>query len=64
MNGVIFCEYFARTPENPLLLCYCGLGTAIKVSAILFNERQEGLALAMPGIQQCFRSFPKMKNNP
>ena len=34
-TGVICCEYVARTPEKLLDLAICGLGTAVKISAIL-----------------------------
>jgi hypothetical protein len=49
-SGVNFCEYPARIQENLLLLGYCGLGTAVKVSTILFDDKNleyiKGLTLA------------------
>jgi hypothetical protein len=53
-SGVIFCEYVARCKRSreAALLCYCGLSTAIKISAILFDDKNlelfKILALAMP----------------
>jgi hypothetical protein len=61
-----FLRICRKNPREAALLGYCGLGSAVKVSAILFNDDKNlellrGLALAMPGIQQCLPSFPKMK---
>ena len=53
-SGVIVCEYVARSKKSreDALLGYCGLRTAIKMSAILSDDKNlelfEVLALAMP----------------
>jgi hypothetical protein len=38
----------ARIPEMLLLLGYCGLGTAIRLSAILFDDKNLELLRGFP----------------
>jgi len=62
---VICCEYVARTPEKLLDLANCGLGTAVKMSAILHDvknlELLRSLPWAMPNIQERLESSPNTK---
>jgi len=63
-TGVICCE-FARTPERLLDLAICGLGTAVKMSANLCDDKNlellRSLPRAMPNIQERLVSFPNTK---
>ena len=48
----------ARIPEELLLLGYCGLGTAIRLSAILFDDKNLELLRGFPS-HECLQSFPQ-----
>jgi hypothetical protein len=62
-SSVIFCEYIARSKKSreAALLCYRGLGAAIKMSAILFDDKNLELLGCLPShaIWQCLRSQDK-----
>jgi hypothetical protein len=61
-----FHEYVARDSREAASLCYCGLGTAIKMSAIPFNDNKNlellrGLPWPCQGFGNVFGLSPKMK---
>jgi hypothetical protein len=48
-SSVIFCEHVARSKKSrEALLCYRGLGAAIKMSAILFDDKNLELLGCLP----------------
>ena len=62
-SSVIFREYVARSKKSreAALLCYRGLGAAVKMSAILFDDKNLELlgCLSCHAIWQCLRSQDK-----
>ena len=64
-TGVICCENVTRFPEKLLDLGYCGLGTAVKLSANLPDDKNLELLRGLPwpckSFQERLVSFPNTK---